>query len=158
MSGHLRNLPRIWRRLADVPADFGPCATTIGNFDGVHLGHQALDAQIALLSGERGWKPAVDSRSTRIPLKLSRRTGRQDYHDSRPTRGGHGQPGHTGSPDAALHPEVSRWTPEEFVKTVLVEAMQVRAVLVGEDFRFGHKQAGDTDLLTKLGRKIRFRS
>ena len=41
-------------------------------------------------------------------------------------------------------PEVSRWTPEEFVKTVLVDAMQVRAVLVGEDFRFGHKQAGDT--------------
>ncbi len=52
--------------------------------------------------------------------------------------------------------EVSRWSPEEFVKTVLVDAMQVRAVLVGEDFRFGHKQAGDTRVLTELGARYGF--
>src|SRR6202030_1246293 len=52
--------------------------------------------------------------------------------------------------------EVSRWTPEEFVKTVLVDAMQVRAVLVGEDFRFGHKQAGNTNLLMELGSRYGF--
>jgi riboflavin kinase/FMN adenylyltransferase len=51
---------------------------------------------------------------------------------------------------------VAHWTPEEFVRTVLVEKLQTRAVLVGGDFRFGHKQAGDVRLLTELGAKYGF--
>src|SRR5262249_55594194 len=47
--------------------------------------------------------------------------------------------------------ELSRLTPQEFVEQILVRELQVRAVLVGENFRFGHKQAGDTALLRRLG-------
>jgi riboflavin kinase/FMN adenylyltransferase len=152
MSGH----PRIFRSLAEVPPDFGPCATTIGNFDGVHLGHQALLRHIVSLSREKGWKPAVltfdphpakvvaPDRAPKIIMTLDQRA---DVMAA------------LGIQEVLILPftrEVSRWTPEEFVKTVLVDAMQVRAVMVGEDFRFGHKQAGDTALLTELGAKYGF--
>jgi riboflavin kinase/FMN adenylyltransferase len=52
--------------------------------------------------------------------------------------------------------ELARLTPEEFVRQVLVEALGARAVLVGDNFRFGHKQAGDTAILAQFGRKYGF--
>jgi riboflavin kinase/FMN adenylyltransferase len=53
--------------------------------------------------------------------------------------------------------EVAQLTPEQFVRGVLVEALEVKAVLVGENFRFGHKHAGDTRLLQELGAQLGFR-
>src|SRR5579864_5517738 len=148
--------PRVFRSLSEVPPDFGPCATTIGNFDGVHVGHQALMKSVAALSKERGWKPAVltfnphpakvvaPDRAPKIIMTLDQRADVM---------------GALGIEEVLMLPftlDVSRWTPEEFVRTVLVDAMKVRAVLVGDDFRFGHKQAGDTALLTELGAKYVF--
>jgi len=52
--------------------------------------------------------------------------------------------------------EFSRLDPDEFVRIVLVEQMHAAAVVVGEDFRFGHKAAGDVALLAKLGEKYDF--
>ena len=49
----------IYRSLAETPADFGPCAITIGNFDGVHCGHRRDLRQVVALPREDGWKPAV---------------------------------------------------------------------------------------------------
>jgi riboflavin kinase/FMN adenylyltransferase len=150
------SLTRVFRSLDVIPADFGPCATTIGNFDGVHLGHQALMRSVASIAGEHGWKAAVltfdphpakvvaPDRAPKMIMTLDQRA--QVMSDQ-------------GIQEILMLPftrEVSRWTPEEFVRTVLVDAMQVRAVLVGEDFRFGHKQAGNTDVLRELGVKYGF--
>jgi riboflavin kinase/FMN adenylyltransferase len=147
---------RIFRSLSEVPLDFGPCATTIGNFDGVHVGHQALMRRIATLARERGWKTAVltfnphpakivaPDRAPKIIMTLDQRAQ---------VMAGFGIEEVLMLP---FTPEVSRWTPEEFVKTVLADAMRVRAVLVGEDFRFGHKQSGDTHVLAELGAKYGF--
>ncbi len=147
---------RVTRSLAEIPPDFGPCATTIGNFDGVHVGHQALMKRISSLSREHGWKAAVltfnphpakivaPDRAPKIIMTLDQRAKVM---------------GDLGIEEVLIlpfTPEVSRWTPEQFVKTVLVDAMQVRAVLVGEDFRFGHKQAGDTKVLAQLGENFGF--
>ena len=52
--------------------------------------------------------------------------------------------------------ELSRLTPREFVEQILVKQLRVRALLVGENFRFGHKQAGDTTLLEELGARHGF--
>ncbi len=148
--------PRVFRSLAEVPPDFGPCATTIGNFDGVHVGHQALMRQVAGIARENGWKAGVltfDPHPAKI-VAPDRAPKIIMTHDQRAeVMGG------LGIQEVLMLPftlEVSRWTPEEFVKTVLVDAMQVRAVLVGDDFRFGHKQAGDTKLLTELGARYGF--
>src|SRR5690349_14936221 len=50
---------RIYRTLADVPPDFGPCALTIGNFDGVHFGHRQILRRVVTIALDRGWKPSV---------------------------------------------------------------------------------------------------
>jgi riboflavin kinase/FMN adenylyltransferase len=52
--------------------------------------------------------------------------------------------------------EFSHWAPERFVEEILVTGLNARAVLVGEGWRFGHKRAGDVDLLTKLGEESGF--
>jgi len=147
---------RIFRSLAEVPADFGPCATTIGNFDGVHVGHQTLIWNTVEIARQRGWKPAVltfnphpakvvaPDRAPKLIMTLDQRAAVM---------------GEIGIEEVLMlpfTPEVSRLTPEEFVKTILVDAMKVRAVLVGEDFRFGHKQTGDCGILTELGVKYGF--
>src|SRR5579863_7755780 len=115
--------PRVWRSLTDVPANFGPCATTVGNFDGVHLGHQAFMRQVAALARERGWKAAVltfnphpakvvaPDRAPKIIMTLDQRAEVM---------------GALGIDEVLMLPftlDVSRWTPEEFVRTVLVNAM-----------------------------------
>ncbi len=50
---------RVYRSLEEVPADFGPAALTIGNFDGVHAGHRRILRRLKELARERGWKPSV---------------------------------------------------------------------------------------------------
>ena len=52
--------------------------------------------------------------------------------------------------------ELSKLTPQEFVERILVRELHVRAVLVGENFRFGHRQAGNTALLHELGQALGF--
>jgi len=51
---------------------------------------------------------------------------------------------------------LSRLTPEEFVQQILLRNLRIRALFVGENFRFGHKQAGDVNLLRKLGAEHSF--
>src|ERR1035438_356871 len=50
---------RIYRSLDEVPADFGPSALTIGNFDGVHTGHRSILRRVKQIATERGWKPSA---------------------------------------------------------------------------------------------------
>jgi riboflavin kinase/FMN adenylyltransferase len=52
--------------------------------------------------------------------------------------------------------EVAHWTPEQFVERVLVKALRARAVIVGDNFRFGHGQAGDVKVLAQLGERFGF--
>jgi len=50
---------RIYRSLAEVPKDFGPCALTIGNFDGVHFGHRQILRRVKEVADQHGWKASV---------------------------------------------------------------------------------------------------
>src|SRR6516164_11632344 len=59
----------VYRSLDEVPTDFGPSALTIGNFDGVHLGHRKILRRVVEMAGQHGWKPSVltfDPHPTRI--------------------------------------------------------------------------------------------
>jgi len=147
---------RIYRSLAEVPADFGPCALTIGNFDGVHFGHRRILRQLIALAAGRGWKSAVltfDPHPTRIvapdrtPTLLTSPAHRAELMREE------------GIQEVLILPftaELARLSPEDFVQQLLVDRLGARAVMVGDNFRFGYRQSGNVRLLAELGARLGF--
>jgi len=143
-------------RSLDEAAEFEPVAVTIGNFDGVHTGHQQLLHEVARAAREKSLQPAVltfDPHPASIvaPQRASRLLTTQAERCSVLAR--------EGIEYVLALPftrEVAHWTPEQFVERVLVKALEARVVIVGNNFRFGHDQAGDTDVLTQLGQRLGF--
>jgi riboflavin kinase / FMN adenylyltransferase len=145
-----------WQGLDDVPAGWGESVVTIGEFDGVHRGHQRILARAAELGRERGL-PVVAVTFDPHPDEVIRPGSHPPFLCSLRRRAellvG------LGADAVCVLPftlEFSRLDPDEFVRTVLVERLHASAVVVGEDFRFGHKAAGDVSLLEKLGEKYEY--
>ncbi len=147
---------KIYRSLDEVPADFGPSALTIGNFDGVHFGHRRILRRVKGLAEERGWKPSVltfDPHPTRVvaPERAPKLMTSPDRRAELMQEEGIEQ-----VLILPFTPELAQLSPAEFVGRLLVEKLNARAVLVGENFHFGHRQAGNTHVLTELGRRLGF--
>jgi riboflavin kinase/FMN adenylyltransferase len=148
---------RIFHSLEEARGSFGPSSLTIGNFDGVHAGHVRILRRVCEVAGENGWKPSVltfDPHPTRIvaPSRSPRLMTSPEQRCRLMEQEGIQQ-----VLILPFTPEVAQLTPHQFVRDVLVEALEAKAVLVGENFRFGHKHAGDTRLLQELGAKLGFR-
>lgn len=127
------------------------CAATIGNFDGVHLGHQAVLGQLAERAGDLGlpttvivFEPQPQEYFTpeQAPPRLTRL--REKLVALRRF-----------SVDRVLcipfDREFAELSAEEFVQLVLVDGLGVRYLVVGDDFRFGKGRAGDFDFLARAG-------
>ena len=147
---------QVYRSLTEVPGDFGPSALSIGNFDGVHFGHRRILHRVKEIATQRGWKPSVltfDPHPTRVvapertpPLLTSPERRAALMREE-------------GIEQVLILPftrELAMLTPEEFVERLLVKALGARAVLVGDNFHFGHRQAGNVKVLAELGRKFGF--
>ncbi len=147
---------RRWHGLADVPNDWGRSVVTIGVFDGVHLGHQRIIARAAGLAADLGLPTVVIT---------------FDPHPDEVVRPGSHPPllcspkrraellAAQGADAVMVLPftlELSRMGPDEFVQSVLVDRLHAARVVVGEDFRFGHKAKGNVPLLRELGEKYDF--
>jgi riboflavin kinase/FMN adenylyltransferase len=145
-----------WQGVAEVPDDFGPSVVTIGNFDGVHRGHQWIVSRAREAAGQLGlpvvvvtFEPHPDEvvrPGSHPPLLCSARRCSQLLAG-------------LGVDAVCVIPftlEFSRLGPDEFVRAVLVDRLHAARVVVGEDFRFGHKAAGDVTLLAELGEKYDF--
>ena len=132
------------------------CALTIGNFDGVHAGHQAM---LALLRAE--------AQRRRIPsCVLTFEPHPRDYFAKSLQQAGHA-PARVGTLRDKLeglaqcgvdqtivlpfNASLAAQPPDSFIHTVLVQGLGVRYVLVGDDFRFGAKRAGDYAMLDAAG-------
>jgi riboflavin kinase/FMN adenylyltransferase len=147
---------RVYRSLEEIPADFGPSAVTIGNFDGVHLGHREVLRRVKAMADARGWKASAltfDPHPTAVvaPERTPKLMTTPECRAALMAAAGLEQ--------LVILPfdlGVARWTPEEFVRRLLVDRLHVRAVLVGANFRFGCRQAGDTATLEALGRELNF--
>ena len=141
----------IWRALPGAqttPRDRA-AAVTVGVFDGVHRGHQhvlaaARDAadggDVVAVTFEP--HPAQVLAPDRAPKRLTtieRRIELLAAHGADDVR------------VLAFDREMSTWTPEDFIQRVLVDELRASAVVVGENFRFGSKAAGDVDLLRSVG-------
>ena len=119
----------------------GPSVVTIGNFDGLHAGHRHCVRRVVALAKEHGWTAAAvtfDPHPTqlvaplRAPLLLTTPQQRAALMRSE------------GIQEVVILPftkELSCLSPEEFVKTILVDRLNARMVLVGDNFRFGHRAA-----------------
>src|SRR5712691_2169635 len=138
-------------------AKFGHSSVlAIGNFDGIHLGHQAILR--ATVERARALKavstaltfdpsPRKVLRPESAPPRLSTNAQRMNWFNT------------LGLEAVVVLPftlDLARLSPAEFVEHILVRDLQVKAILVGENFRFGHKQAGDVKLLSELGTKHGF--
>jgi riboflavin kinase/FMN adenylyltransferase len=148
---------RVFRSLTDVPHDFGPSALTIGNFDGVHVGHRALIERVVELGRSHAWKPGVltfDPHPTKVvaPARAPRLLMPVDERLGLMREAGIEQ-----ALVLPFTPEVAKLSPEEFVSQILVHALKARAVVVGDNFRFGSRQAGDMAKLAVLGERHGFR-
>ncbi len=148
---------RIWRSLDDVPADLGRSAVVIGNFDGLHLGHRHLIGRAGELARSDGLgvvavtfdpHPMAVLRPEHAPLALTGIERRCNLLAE------------AGVDDVLVIPfsrEIAAWTPQEFIDRVIVGALHAAVVVVGGNFRFGAKAAGDVAMLAEAGRTQDFR-
>ena len=145
-----------WHGLDEVPAGWGECVVTIGVFDGVHRGHQRIVGRAAQVGKQRGL-PVVVITFDPHPDEVIRPGSHPPFLCSARRRAE--LLSGLGADAVCVLPftlEFSHLAPDDFVRTVLVERLHAAVVVVGEDFRFGHKAAGDVQLLAKLGEKYEF--
>ena len=145
------------RRAPDhLPAGHHPRAVTIGNFDGTHLGHRSLFARVVGLAQSNGLTPAVltfdphptrllkPERAPRLLTTIERRFAAMEQ---------------SGIEQVLVLPftrEVAALQPGEFVHSILVDGLQTKHLVVGENFRYGAQQAGNISTLRAAGQQYGF--
>ena len=144
------------RGIHNLRSEHHGCVLTIGNFDGVHLGHQAVLAQVKAKASALGVPAAVMTfepqpqeifQPEKAPARLT--NWREKYLALR---------------DEAIDRHVviefnrkfASQPPIEFIENVLVEKLGVKFLVVGDDFRFGYKREGDFALLQREGKRLGF--
>jgi riboflavin kinase / FMN adenylyltransferase len=150
----------VLRSAAEWSVRFGAASrnsvVTIGNFDGCHLGHQKILCEVVARARGAGALAAVLTffphparvlRPAEAPALLETLDQRLAAIES------------CGVDAALVLPfdrELASMSAEDFVRRILVETMAAKVVLVGGNFRFGHKGAGDMKLLAELGARLGF--
>ncbi|HEY9563836.1 MAG TPA: bifunctional riboflavin kinase/FAD synthetase [Nocardioides sp.] len=143
---------QIWRSLTEVPDDLGRTVVTIGNFDGVHLGHQHVVRRAREVADEVSCSTVVAVTFDPHPMAVLR----PDHAPSMLTTveqraellAEHGVDHVLVVP---FDREIAEWTPLEFIDRILVDALHARAVVVGANFRFGNRARGDVATLSTEG-------
>ncbi|HEX5495318.1 MAG TPA: bifunctional riboflavin kinase/FAD synthetase [Mycobacteriales bacterium] len=145
-----------WRGLDGVPFGWGRCVVTIGVFDGVHRGHQKIIGRAVERARDMSLPSVVltfDPHPSEVvrpgshPLVLTQPRRKAEVLEV------------LGVDALCVLPftlEFSRLPPADFVHLVLVERLHAAAVVVGQNFRFGHRAAGDVSTLRRLGEKFGF--
>jgi riboflavin kinase / FMN adenylyltransferase len=145
-----------WRGLDAVPGGWGRSVVTIGVFDGVHRGHQQILGHAVKKARAMG-VPAVVVTFDPHPSEVVR-PGSHPAVLTEPSRKADLIAG-LGVDALCVIPftlEFSRLSAEAFAHDMLVDTLHASLLVVGENFRFGHKAAGDVTLLHRLGRRFGF--
>jgi riboflavin kinase/FMN adenylyltransferase len=141
-------------RPTQLPPD--GCVATIGNFDGVHLGHRAVIERLAVQGQQQGLpvcvvlfepQPREFFDPVNAPPRLMRLREKVDRLSELPV-------------DYALILRFNRalasMPPDDFIQTILLEALGIRHLVIGDDFRFGRRREGDFNLLKQAGKRAGF--
>ena len=150
------SLMDVFHKLDDVPAGFGPTLVSVGNFDGVHRAHAHVLREIV--------SRARTSRAKAVAVTF-------EPHPARILRPESGLKlltpmaeklrllADTGTDAVLILPfgrDLSLMTPRQFAERILKKKLHAREVHEGHNFRFGHKAAGDTNLLIEFGKEMGF--
>ena len=142
---------KAWRQISDIPNDLVETAVTIGKFDAIHLGHQALLSELLDVAEDGMLAPVVLSFSNHpnavlnpedIPLPVIGANQRAYLLE---------EAGVEGVLSLDFDDELASLSPETFVRRYLVDALGAKAVIVGRGFRFGAGGAGTVETLRELG-------
>lgn len=141
---------RLLRDINNIPTNFPGCVATMGNFDGVHIGHQQLIRQVTSIAKQQGlpslvilfepqsnefFSPQVPPRLMRLREKVMALDGLMvDYVLC-----------------IRFNQEFASLSAEAFVQDILVHKLKLHTIVVGDDVRFGAKRRGDLPLLQQLG-------
>jgi riboflavin kinase/FMN adenylyltransferase len=142
--------------ISAIPTDHGPTAVTIGKFDCIHLGHQALFTEIVDAATNLNLVPTVVTfdrhpdhllRPERAKLPILGPNQKVDLISGF---------GIATMLQLEFNQELADLSPEQFVKQILVQGLKAKRVLVGEGFRFGNQGSGNFELLKALGDEYGF--
>jgi riboflavin kinase/FMN adenylyltransferase len=141
----------VWRSLADVPVNIGASVVTIGNFDGVHLGHRHVIARARELADELGGATVVAVTFDPHPMQvlLPERAPQPLTSVDRRV----GLLAEAGADAVLVLPfteAIAQLPAENFVTDILLGCLRAVGVVVGENFRFGHRAQGDVKLLANM--------
>ncbi len=146
----------IFHKLEDVPAGFGPSIASVGNFDGVHRAHAHVLGEIVRRARESGAK-AVAVTFEPHPARMLRPDS--DLKLLTPVPEKLRLLDATGIDAVLMLPfgrDLSLMTARQFAERILRKKLRAREVHEGYNFRFGHKAAGDVNLLMQLGQEMGF--
>ena len=141
--------------LDDLP-DLAPCALAIGNFDGVHIGHRRILEKTRALATEHGLQAVVLTfdphpmkvvAPERLPRLLTTAAQRRTLFE---------QCGFEQTVILEFTAQVARLSAEQFISQVLAGRLHARWIVVGENFRFGHRGAGNIGVLRQQGERHGF--
>jgi riboflavin kinase/FMN adenylyltransferase len=147
---------QVFRKLEDVPANLGPTVVSVGNFDGVHIAHQAVVRHMAERAHAIGGKavavtfdphPLWILRPDSAPKLLTPLEVKLQLLEQ------------TGVDAVLVLPftrDLSLMSAHDFARNVLVDALHAREVHEGYNFHFGHKAQGNVDTLAQFGREMGF--
>jgi riboflavin kinase / FMN adenylyltransferase len=164
--GHSRNNPNkprstifsmdVFHKLDDVPASYGPAFVSVGNFDGVHRAHARVLSEISARARAAGGKAVAVTFEPHPARILQPESGLKLLT---PTPEKLRWLAGTGVDATLVLPfgrDLSLMTPRQFAERVLKKKLHAREVHEGFNFRFGHKAAGDANMLAELGREMGF--
>jgi riboflavin kinase / FMN adenylyltransferase len=147
---------QVFHKLDDIPAAFGPSLVSVGNFDGVHRAHAHVLGEIV----QRGRASAAQAVSVTFephPARILRPDAALKLLTPLPEKLRLLEA--TGIDAVVILPfgrDLSLMTPRQFAERILKKRLRAREVHEGYNFRFGHKAAGDVNLLSQLGQEMGF--
>jgi len=145
-----------FRKLEEVPPDFGPTTVTVGNFDGVHRAHKQVLNTIIGRAKDSGLKSVAVTFEPH-PVRILRPDANLKLLTPTPEK--LRLLSETGLDAVLLLPftrDLSLMTPEAFAHDILKQGLRAREVHEGYNFRFGHKATGNTALLSEFGKEMGF--
>lgn len=145
-----------WSSLLEVPEDYAQTAVTIGKFDAVHLGHQALLQRAVNVAEEHLLSSVVLTFDRHPDALLNPDDYRLPIVGPTQKRRLLSETGVDATMTLEFDRALAQMSPAEFVEAILVNTLRAKAVVVGEGFRFGTKGSGNVATLRELGQRFGF--